>query len=399
MAIINDGGGSIRRPASTARQTTTSEAKADKPKPAASTAAQQSSSADKIERQQANPYRPPTATPAAEKEEVKGRWLSHLDPSSVGPAAAETPTPDQPVAADVDKPPPGFSEERWQSIPPDDRQAILDGYAKSASAVETAQTAAVTEDEAAKQALIAAAEKISAKAQESPPYNPTAEELQVLFAAAEAQTGVSAQLLKAISFGEAIAVAYPDKLPRQFFDTELAPNLADRAEWAKEVIGVDLPLTFGDDREFGSQTCGLGICQLTFGIDQVKKALDGENEGMLQVSGGGRPGLWWEGEPVMVDVNRAIVDPYYNIVKAAELINHKISIYSDPKRPGGPISWMPSNPQTPEEWALAGSTYQTYGGYGPGGGATARILKRMTDPTADAYEFANAQPDLAALEE
>ncbi len=248
--------------------------------------------------------------------------------------------------------------------------------------------------EAEKQEIISRAEAISQRCRENPGTNPTEEELHLLVEAVEIQTGVPSQLLKVLIFGESIATAYTDRVPRQFVDPKMGPGIADRATWARDLLGVDLPVLIGDDREFNSNTFGLGISQVTSDIDRIKRALAGENNGMARVLGGGSPGTWWKGDTVEMDVRQAMTDPYYNIMVLARLIQHKHGIYTDPDRPQGPISWMPRNPQTPEDWALIASTVSTYGGYGPGGGATKRILDRMTDPEADAYQFANIEPTL-----
>jgi len=247
--------------------------------------------------------------------------------------------------------------------------------------------------------ILLAAEKISARCQATGCYGPrqlSPNELQILFAAAEIQTGVPAELLKAIAFGEGLGNAYPDATPRHFIEPELNPGLAGRADWARQLLGVDVPVALGDDREFGSETYGIGIMQLTASISGIESALAGENGGRVTLAGGGSPGSWWTGGVVEMDVDRAIRDPYYNILVAAELIQHKIAIYTDPARPDGPLSWMPATPQGPMDWAIVGSTYQTYGGYGPGGGATRRIHARMTDPSSDAYQFVSAEPVLVS---
>ena len=100
-----------------------------------------------------------------------------------------------------------------------------------------------------------------------------------------------------------------------------------------------------------------------------------------------------------MNVRRAILDPYYNLLVGAQLINHKIAIYSDPARPGGPIDWIAPKPQTAMQWALVGSTFSTYGGSGPGGlragGATRRIYDRMM-PGSDASAFVAGQPAIPA---
>jgi hypothetical protein len=271
-----------------------------------------------------------------------------------------------------------------RNLPPDDVQAIEDG------ALRKAETNYET---------LIAAEAISQRCQTSDCFGPerlTPNEQQILFAAAEIETGVPAELLKAIAFAEGLGSAYPDATPRHFIEPELNPGIAGRAEWARQLLGVDVPVALGDDRGHGSDTYGIGIMQLTASISGIEAALAGENEGRVTLAGGGSPGSWWEGDVVEMDVRRAIDDPYYNILVAAELIQHKIAIYTDPGRPEGPVSWMPSNPENPMDWAIVGSTYQTLGGYGPGGGATLRIHARMTDSASDGYAFASAEPVLGA---
>jgi hypothetical protein len=248
--------------------------------------------------------------------------------------------------------------------------------------------------------IVLAAERISERCRTTGCFGPnqlTPNELQTLFAAAEIETGVPAELLKAIAYGEGLGNAYPDGTPRHFIEPGLNPGLEGRADWARQLLGVDMPVALGDDRELGSQTYGIGIMQLTASIPGIEGALAGENGSRVTLVGGGSPGSWWTGGTVEMDVNRAIRDPYYNILVGAELIRHKIAIYTDSNRPGGPIPWMPANPQTPMDWAIVGSTYQTMGGYGPGGGATLRIHSRMTEPSADAYPFVSAEPDLSRL--
>jgi len=248
--------------------------------------------------------------------------------------------------------------------------------------------------------ILLAAERISERCRTTGCFGSsqlTPNELHVLFAAAEIETGVPAELLKAIAYGEGLGNAYPDGTPRHFIEPGLNPGLEGRADWARQLLGVDMPVALGDDREYGSQTYGIGIMQLTASISEIEAALAGEGGGRVTLVGGGRPHAAWTGGTVEMDVNRAIRDPYYNILVGAALIRHKIAIYTDPSRSGGPLSWMPANPQTPMEWAIVGSTYQTMGGYGPGGGATQRIYSRMTDPSADAYPFVSAEPTLSAL--
>lgn len=245
--------------------------------------------------------------------------------------------------------------------------------------------------------ILLAAERISERCQTTGCFGSsqlTPNELHILFAAAEVETGVPAELLKAIAYGEGLGNAYPDGTPRHFIEPGLNPGLEGRADWAHQLLGVDMPVALGDDREYGSQTYGIGIMQLTASISEIEGALAGENGGRVTLVGGGKPHADWTGGTVEMDVNRAIRDPYYNILVGAELILHKIAIYTDPRRSGGPLSWMPAHPQTSLEWAIVGSTYQTMGGYGPGGGATQRIYSRMTDPSADAYPFVSAGPNL-----
>jgi len=247
--------------------------------------------------------------------------------------------------------------------------------------------------------ILLAAEEISERCQTIDSFGPrqlSPNELQILFAAVEVQTGVPAELLKAIAFGEGLGNAYPDATPRHFIEPGLNPGLAGRADWARRLLGVEVPVALGDDREFGSQTYGIGIMQLTASISGIESALAGGDGGRVTLAGGGSPGSWWTGGVVEMDVSRAIRDPYYNILVAAELIQHKIAIYTDPGRPNGPVAWMPADPQNAMDWAIVGSTYQTYGGYGPGGGATRRIHTRMTDPSSDAYGFVSAEPVLAS---
>lgn len=290
------------------------------------------------------------------------------------------------------------SDEPPDSLDPDDEPPALDDPEQDPFDPEQenpfAWQNATRWTEAEKQKIISRAEAISRRCRENPGTNPTEEELHLLIEAVEIQTGVPSQLLKVLVFGESIATAYTDRVPRQFIDPEMGPGIANRATWARNLLGVDLPVLLGDDREFNSNTFGLGISQVTADIDRIKKALAGENNGMVRVLGGGSPGSWWKGGTVEMDVRRAMTDPYYNIMVLARLIQHKHGIYTDPDRPQGPIAWMPRDPQTPEDWALIASTVSTYGGYGPGGGATKRILSRMTDPEADAYRFANTEPTL-----
>jgi hypothetical protein len=247
--------------------------------------------------------------------------------------------------------------------------------------------------------IVLAAERISERCQTTGCFGPdqlTPNELHILFAAAEVETGVPAELLKAIAYGEGLGNAYPDGTPRHFIEPGLNPGLEGRADWARQLLGVDMPVALGDDRELGSQTYGIGIMQLTASISGIEGALAGENGGRVTLVGGGRPRADWTGGTVEMDVSRAIRDPYYNILVGAALIRHKIAIYTDPTRSGGPLSWMPADPRTPMEWAIVGSTYQTMGGYGPGGGATQRIYSRMTDPSADAHPFVSAKPVLSS---
>jgi predicted Fe-S protein YdhL (DUF1289 family) len=244
-------------------------------------------------------------------------------------------------------------------------------------------------------AILAAADRISQQAQVTQ-KNPTPNEMQILFKAAEIRTGVPASLLKAIAYGESFGNAYPDGVPRQFIDGNLAPGIKGHEKWPENLLGVNSNVTLGDDREFGSNTFGIGLMQITGDADKIRAALDPNSPTYgqpVQLQGGGKPYFGWEGTPVTMDVQRAMNDPYYNIMVAAQLLQHKVAIYSDPKNPNA-VSWIPQNPQTPEEWALVGSTYQTMGGYGPGGGATDRILTRMTDPNADAAAFVSAGPEL-----
>jgi len=248
------------------------------------------------------------------------------------------------------------------------------------------------------------------------------EEMQTLFAAVEIETGVPTRLLKAIAFGEAYGVAYSDGWPRHFFDLDVAPNMYWKSRWAWNLLRVELPVVIGDDRSFGSQTYGLGLMQLTAPIEQIKISL-AENKkaeageivcGELRytwqesrdfpelrcrvvVLGGGRPSYWYNHQ-IDFNTQRAVADPYYNIRIAADLIRFKQNIYGLPERPGGPLPWISLDPESEEDpdmaWALLGSTYQTMGGYGPGGGATERIYNRMTNPEWDAWFFVTSGPQV-----
>jgi hypothetical protein len=285
-----------------------------------------------------------------------------------------------------------FYREEMETIGPLERQGL-----PAQDVIELERAALARAEQNCR--IVLAAERISERCRTTGCFGPnqlTPNELQILFAAAEIQTGVPAELLKAIAYGEGLGNAYPDGTPRHFIEPGLNPGLERRADWARQLLGVDLPVALGDDREYGSQTYGIGIMQLTASISEIEAALAGENGGRATLVGGGSPGTWWTGGTVEMDVDRAIRDPYYNILVAAELIKHKIAIYTDPNRPGGPVAWMPANPRTPMEWAIVGSTYQTMAGYGPGGGATQRIHSRMTEPSADAYPFVSAEPSLSA---
>ena len=250
----------------------------------------------------------------------------------------------------------------------------------------------------------------------------TQNEMQILFAAAGEAFELPPRLLKAIAFGEAIATAYNDKWPRHFIDVEAAPGLVHHADWARRLLGVDLPVIMGDDRQFGSETYGVGVMQTTASIWELKKALaekakakEGELEcGELRhqwqsdwfkpeltclalLHGGGAPGYWYDGE-VRMDVDLVMRDPYQAIFVGAELIKYKHIIFTHEDKPGGPIPWLPADPDSEPDpdyaWSLLGSTYQTYGGYGPGGGATERIYRRMSGLDEEAWPFVSGAPVL-----
>lgn len=300
-------------------------------------------------------------------------------------------------------------------------QVIGDGSSPGRSTAD----ASATTDSASALTLSSAAAAISARCLAAPCIDDlrlNLNETQILFAAVAEETGIHVRLLKAIAYGEAIATAYDDKWPRHFIDLEHAPGLLYQSQWASAYLGVELPVMLGDDREFDSPTFGLGIMQTTATIDEIRKALDefaqassGDLEcGALRYDaqadwphpeltcqalllGGGVPGSYWNHE-VRMDVDRVIRDPYYAVLVAARLIRHKIDIYSHPDRPGGPLPWVSPNPDAEADpemaWALVGSTYQTYGGYGPGGGATTRIYNRITGIDAEAWPFVSEEADL-----
>jgi hypothetical protein len=238
--------------------------------------------------------------------------------------------------------------------------------------------------------VIRAAEAISQRCQANPGLEITPNETQILYKAVELQTGVPARLMKAISYGEALGSLYKDGVPRQFYDLAQAPGMASRAKWAKNILGVDLPVLLGDDRSFGSPTCGIGLFQLTADISKIKTAL--AHGGTVMNTGGGSPGGWYKGPVVTWEPRRAIVDPYYNLLVGAQIVNHKLDIYTAPNRPGGPIGWMPKNPTTDKDWAIVASTVSTFGGYGPAGQAWKRIYGRLTDSKAASWGFVSGEP-------
>lgn len=217
-------------------------------------------------------------------------------------------------------------------------------------------------------------------------------ETQILFEAAglentpsnlpnyEQQAHDFARLLKAVSYGEAFATAYTDKLPRQFInqglstlnirkswvETQLWPNWSElQQENVYPILGNDNPSEEDDTKT----TLGLGIMQVTANRYYIKQALscksnhvacnevkasDGTSmpTGMSEVQGGTRPGTfndtlktYWEEikrvrctiaqdgylvDTVAMDISKAIRDPYYNICKGAELIRWKQFVYAGP---------------------------------------------------------------------
>jgi hypothetical protein len=224
-------------------------------------------------------------------------------------------------------------------------------------------------------------------------------ETEILFAAAEIRTGISARLLKAIAYGEGLGDGYiKQKYPRQFYDLDDNPYFGWRATWAKTRLGLDVPLSLGIDVD--NPTYGIGIMQLTADRGLVEHAIAvaraGKGPELVQLYGGGRPYTSWPVDRVVrMDVMKAIDDPYYNVLKAAELIAFKRDVYTDVRTP---IHWVKAQPANDMDWALLGSTYQVYGGIGPGGGATTRIYNRMTNHESatyrDAWAFVNGQPTL-----
>jgi hypothetical protein len=203
--------------------------------------------------------------------------------------------------------------------------------------------------------------------------NISAGEYALLFQAVEIQTGIPARLLKAIAEGEAVSSMHRDGIPRHFYDQSMISGMGTmqsdgKAQEARWALGEGTPpVAWGDDSQLDQDgddqpdagnpdTRGMGYMQLTaYGPDVIAAW---HNGGTVKVAG------------VDVDVQRALMDPYYNITMAAAVLRQKQHDFAH-------LDWVSQDPQTDEEWALIGSLYQTRGGNGPGGGATERILNRM----------------------
>lgn len=261
----------------------------------------------------------------------------------------------------------------------------------------------------------------------------TLPEIQTLFQAAEIETGVSARLLKAIAYGEGIATDYRDQMPRQFLNLckdaatyptddsasgcinnsnspkNYYPPASDgtgcplQADVTKHLCYINLPLsgiptppstflkddngnlimpTLGIDSAY--PTYGLGIMQLTADRALIIHGL--QTSTPVQLYGGGSPGDWWTGDIVEINVLQALRDPYYNILTAARLLEHKRKIYTnnnyvhcdnnkctasriltfgtDPKTSAPVPSLSTDFPNNDYDWAVLASYYKTANGSG-----------------------------------
>ncbi|HWN72122.1 MAG TPA: hypothetical protein VNM90_30995, partial [Haliangium sp.] len=269
-----------------------------------------------------------------------------------------------------------------------------------------------------------------------PIANLTPAEYLILFEAVEIQTGVPAELLQAIAHGEAVGSGNTDNVPRQFVqedylvDPGIDGYLGGRALDGMEWFGAPIPV--GVD---AGGTYGLGIMQHTFHGDVINgvvpDALEGEDlyAAMLAQAGDANRSDAYLGGFVDVNISRSIVDPYYNIMMAAELLKQQtasfinedspyfdliapdIDTYPDRTRNGdafygeGPDNLVyPSSYDADTEhdaWGLSIIAGFYNGAYSAADftdtddanwGYADNIFNNMTDPNNPAYAFSNAEP-------
>jgi hypothetical protein len=100
-------------------------------------------------------------------------------------------------------------------------------------------------------------------------------------------------------------------------------------------LGIDRTEDPNNPGTFIITSYGLGIMQVTADSPSIINALkavkaDPTSQNPVQVYGGGQPGGNWCNCPeIKIDVLQAIRDPYYNILIAAKLLEHKRLMYTN----------------------------------------------------------------------